>query len=67
GGLGPVGMAAAHRKRGLGLAITAMAVWNLKQRGVRQMAIDWTSLVDFYGKLGFSVWKRYLQAEQKIC
>lgn len=67
GGLGPVGLAAAHRKRGLGLALTAVAVGNLKERGVRQMAIDWTNLVSFYAKLGFTVWKRYLQAERKVC
>ena len=64
GGLGPIGLAAAHRKRGLGLALCAVAVADLKRRGVRRMGIDWTTLIDFYGQLGFTVWKRYLQAEQ---
>lgn len=64
GGLGPIGIAAAHRKRGLGLALTALAVDDLKRRGVERMAIDWTGLVDFYGLLGFKPWKRYLQAER---
>ena len=63
GGLGPIGMGQAQRKRGLGLALCALAIDDLKQRGVQQMAIDWTTLVDFYGKLGFSVWKRYLQPQ----
>lgn len=66
GGLGPIGMGAAQRKRGLGLTLCALSVNDLKERGVERMAIDWTSLVEFYGKLGFEVWKRYLQAERAI-
>ena len=65
GGLGPLGMAAEHRKRGLGLAVTAMGVADLKWRGVERMAIDWTGLVTFYEMLGFRVWKRYVQLELK--
>lgn len=61
GGLGPIGLGQAQRKRGLGLALCALAVDDLKRRGVEQMAIDWTTLLDFYGQLGFSVWKRYRQ------
>ncbi len=64
GGLGPVGLGKEDRKRGLGLALTALAVADLKQRGVEQMAIDWTNLFEFYAKLGFVVWKRYLQGEK---
>jgi GNAT superfamily N-acetyltransferase len=67
GGLGPIGIAKAHRKRGLGLALCAVAVNDLKGRGVEEMAIDWTTLRDFYGQMGFEVWKRYLQGERKIC
>lgn len=64
GGLGPVGLGKAQRKRGLGLALTALAVENLKNRGVQTMAIDWTNLVAFYEQLGFEVWKKYWQAEK---
>lgn len=60
GGLGPIGVAKEHRKRGLGLALCALAVEDLKQRGVQKMVIDWTSLIDFYGQLGFKEWKRYV-------
>ncbi len=66
GGLGPIGIAKAERKRGLGLALCAVAVDDLKKRGVESMCIDWTSLLDFYGKLGFTVWKTYLQGERQI-
>ena len=64
GGLGPIGIGKEHRKRGLGLAICAVAVEELKRAGVQQMAIDWTTLIDFYAQLGFTVWKTYLQAEK---
>jgi GNAT superfamily N-acetyltransferase len=64
GGLGPIGIAKEHRKRGLGLALCAVAVDYLKQRGVERMAIDWTTLVAFYEQLGFAVWKRYLMASK---
>ena len=65
GGLGPIGIAKKHRKRGLGLALCAVAVQDLKNRGVETMAIDWTGLVDFYGALGFKVWKSYVAASKK--
>lgn len=67
GGLGPIGIGAEHRKRGLGLAICAVAVEELKRAGVEKMAIDWTTLVDFYGQMSFTVWKTYLQAEKQEC
>lgn len=66
GGLGPIGMSRAVRGRGLGLALCARAVEELKSRGVSSMAIDWTSLLGFYGRLGFGVWKRYLQGERAV-
>jgi GNAT superfamily N-acetyltransferase len=62
GGLGPIGIARVQRKRGLGLALFATTVQLLHEAGVERMAIDWTTLIDFYGQLGFKVWKRYLQA-----
>lgn len=64
GGLGPVGLGKAQRKRGLGLALTAMSVADLKKRGVEKMGIDWTNLIAFYEQLGFQVWKRYYQGEK---
>ncbi len=66
GGLGPIGIGHEHRKRGLGLALCAVAVDELKRAGVQKMAIDWTTLIDFYAQMGFTVWKTYLQAEKTI-
>jgi GNAT superfamily N-acetyltransferase len=66
GGLGPIGVAREVRGRGLGLALCALAVEELQARGVESMGIDWTSLRDFYGKLGFATWRTYLQGERPI-
>lgn len=59
GGLGPIGLAASTRGKGLGLALLCKGVEYVKAQGASRMAIDWTDLVDFYGKIGFRVWKRY--------
>jgi predicted N-acetyltransferase YhbS len=61
GGLGPIGIAASHRGRGLGLALLAAGLQHLRTQGVEQAIIDWTDLVDFYGRFGFQIWRRYTQ------
>lgn len=59
GGLGPIGVDPAYRGRGLGLALLVAAVDDLFRKGVDPMVIDWTTLADFYGKLGFVPWHGY--------
>lgn len=59
GGFGSVGVAEAWRGRGVGLALCAAAMDLLKKQGVRQAHVDWTGHRDFYGKLGFRVWREY--------
>ncbi len=59
GGLGPMGIAPAFRGRGLGLALLARAVEHLRGLGVERAVIDWTTLLDFYGRLEFQVWRTY--------
>lgn len=61
GGLGPIGVSRAHRGRGLGLALLCAALEHQRRRGVRRMVIDWTTLESFYGRVGFSPWRRYRQ------
>lgn len=65
GGIGPLGVAEEVRGRGLGLALVAAGTAELKARGVEESAIDWTGLVDFYGRLGYRVWKQYTRFEPK--
>lgn len=63
GGLGPIGVAAAERGKGLGLALLQLALEYDAGLGVQDAVIDWTSLVDFYARAGFSPWKSYLRME----
>ncbi len=57
GGLGPIGLAVRARKLGLGLALLAAGVQAVADTGATHMAIDWTNLLDFYAKVGFTPWK----------
>ena len=65
GGCGPLGIAARLRGRGLGLALVAEGVSSLHRRGVEECVIDWTTLVDFYGRLGFKVSTSYWRCAEK--
>jgi len=57
GGIWPLGIDERYRGRKHGLGIVQAAVTFLRERNIEQMAIDMTPYVDFYGKLGFSVYK----------
>lgn len=64
GGLGPIGIAGSCRGRGLGLALLASGLQHLRSHGVEQAVIDWTDIVDFYGRFGFRKWRRYAQGRK---
>ncbi len=66
GGLGPIGIAATHRRRGIGFALLCAGVQHLRARGVEDLVIDWTDLLNFYGRLGFRIWKRYWQGSKPL-
>lgn len=59
GSLGPIGVSASLRGRGSGHALLGEALACLRDRGCAQSIIDWTGLLDFYGKHGFEVTRRY--------
>jgi GNAT superfamily N-acetyltransferase len=59
GGLGPIGVSKDFRKIGLGIALLSVCVETVKKSGVDEMVIDWTGLLDFYGRLGFKPWISY--------
>ena len=65
GGLGAVGVAASERGRGIGLALVAGASELLKARGIGHSYIDWTTLVNFYGHLGYAPWREYQMSERR--
>jgi predicted N-acetyltransferase YhbS len=66
GGLGPMGVAPELRGRGLGLALVDAAARRLAGLGVRDMVIDWTILLDFYGRVGFAPCRRYRHGERTL-
>jgi len=66
GGLGPMGLAVDLRGRGLGLALLDRAVRRLADLGIEEMVVDWTDLVTFYGRLGFSPWRQYRHGEKPL-
>lgn len=59
GAIGCVGIAEAERGRGAGLGLVAAASEILCKRGVERCYIDWVVLIDFYGKLGYRIWRGY--------
>lgn len=59
GSLGPIGISESVRGQGLGDALLAAGLVELQKRGARRTIIDWTTLVDFYGRHGFQVTRRY--------
>ena len=66
GGLGPMGLARALRGRGLGLALLDRAVRRLADLGIEEVVVDWTDLLAFYGRLGFSPWRQYRHGEKSL-
>jgi len=66
GGLGPMGIAPAIRGRGLGLALVDRAAVHLAALGAHEMVVDWTVLLDFYGKLGFTPCRRYRHGARRL-
>ncbi len=59
GQLGPLGVSKDARGKGYGGALLDAALSHLRDRGVRGCVIDWTGLVDLYGKFGFKPYRWY--------
>jgi GNAT superfamily N-acetyltransferase len=66
GALGPIGVSASVRGKGLGLALLRLCLQELAGRGVRTTVIDWTDLGEFYAKMGFVPWKAYRYCKKKL-
>jgi beta-N-acetylhexosaminidase len=64
GGIGPLGVSPEVRNLKLGLGLVAAGVDYLYHRGVRDCGIDWTTLIGFYGRLGFTVWQEYYKLDK---
>jgi GNAT superfamily N-acetyltransferase len=59
GSLGPIGVSKDLRGKGYGHALLGEALCHLRDRGARRSIIDWTGLVQFYGRHGFVPTRTY--------
>ncbi|MEK3888642.1 GNAT family N-acetyltransferase [Bacillus sp. FSL K6-3431] len=66
GGIGPLGIDQNERGNGYGLAVVQAGIYFLRTRNIKRIAIDWTGLVDFYGKLDYQVWKGYQKYSKQL-
>lgn len=66
GGISAVGVAESERGRGIGIGMVAVGSAVLRERGVGNCHIDWTNIVDFYGKLGYRVWREYWMSTRTL-
>lgn len=64
--LGPIGVDKSVRGQGLGLALLVAGLEALRRLGATDTVIDWTTLLDFYGRCGFSPWIRYQLARKDL-
>jgi len=65
GQLGTVGVSRTRRGQGLGAVLMDGALQRLRAAGVRGCVIDWTTIVDFYGKFGFTPYREYIILARK--
>jgi len=66
GGIGNVGVARSQRGKGLGRAVMEAAIEVLRAKGATGISVDWTGLLEFYGKLGFSVRTSYRVCRKRL-
>lgn len=59
GQLGPIGISSNVRKFGWGGLLLQSGLEYLKKQNIRGCVIDWTSLLEFYGKYGFKPFHQY--------
>ncbi|MDB5098002.1 MAG: family N-acetyltransferase [Cyanobacteria bacterium RYN_339] len=64
--LGPIGVSKDVRGRGLGLGLLQAGLAHLASVGATDTVIDWTTLLEFYGRVGFKPWLRYQQARKEL-
>ena len=66
GGYGAVGIAKAWRGKGLGVAMCEAAGNAVRRAGAEFCFIDWTTIVDFYARVGAKVWRRFAMMEKAL-
>ncbi|MEZ4619377.1 MAG: GNAT family N-acetyltransferase [Caldilineaceae bacterium] len=66
GQLGPIGVSANARGRGYGAALMDAGLRRLHNNGINGCVIDWTTLLEFYGKFGFQPYREYVQLAKQL-
>ena len=66
GQLGPVGVSQGCRGKGYGALVLDAGRQRLRAAGVDGCVIDWTSLLDFYGKFGFQPYRQYVMLLKEV-
>lgn len=66
GTLGALGVSEDARGQGVGLALAAKGTEILKASGIDICFLGWTWLIDWYGKLGYKVWREYRLSSKSI-
>lgn len=66
GQLGPIGVSADRRGQGFGAALLDAGLRRLHNNGVNGCVIDWTTLLDYYGKFGFQPYRTYEQVKKQF-
>ena len=66
GQLGSIGISADCRGKGYGAALLEGGLRYLRKSGVRGCVIDWTGLLDFYGKFGFEPYRQYAMLVKQL-
>lgn len=66
GQLGPIGVSEDSRGRGYGAALLDAGLRRLHDNGVNGCVIDWTGLLDFYGKFGFTPYREYVRLIKRL-
>jgi N-acetylglutamate synthase-like GNAT family acetyltransferase len=56
---GAIGVSEAHRGRYIGYALAVRAAEILKARGAKKIFLGWVFSTEWYGRLGYQVWKTY--------
>jgi predicted N-acetyltransferase YhbS len=64
GGIGPLGLSKELRGLGAGLGVVGAGMRHLHQNGLKFARIDWTTLLDFYGRLGFQPALTYRRSDK---
>jgi len=66
GQLGFIGVAESVRGQGMGLFLLDAGLRRLRDNGVNGCVIDWTDLLDFYGKAGFAPYHKWAVLWKKV-